>query len=469
MTNQYMELKSEGAKDTIAIIGGGLAGLTAAVILSQKGKNVTVIEKSSDLGGRARTTFKDGFYFNQGPHALYPAGSGPMILDELNVKYNGNRVDPKNYFVIKKDKTYPLPIKLNQLLTTKLLSGVKSKVEIIRFFMNLNKINLNKLDSTSFQDWLDYSFQNSDSKDFVRMLSRLATYTYNAETMSAKMALYQIKTALTGGVLYIDGGWQTLVNQLSETAKSNGTIFLRGKNVISVEKSNDHYTDAIHGDGGGTNDQTEWKIRLSGDIVLSFDNVIIATDPTQAYSLLKRIVTIKPAFLQQLEKMNKPSRVATLDIALSKLPNPNVYGAYGMDSPMYLSLHSAFAKLATGENGALFHAMKYLDSSAEPNPQQDRLELENLLDMIQPGWRNLVVRQRFMPNMIASNTVLYHTEGRILEQRPDFNVPGVGNLYIIGDWVGPEGMLADTSFASAKAAAVQILSESESIIIQNQS
>lgn len=469
MTNQYLKLVSEGIKDNIAIIGGGLAGLTAAVILSQKGKNVTVIEKSSDLGGRARTTYKDGFYFNQGPHALYPAGNGAKILDELNVKYNGNIVDPKNYFVVKKGKTYPLPIKLNQLLTTKLLRGVKSKVETIRFFMNLDKINLNKLDGTSFQDWLDYSFQNSDSKDFIRMLSRLATYTYNTENMSAKMALYQIRTALTGGVLYIDGGWQTLVSQLTETAKSNGTIFLRGKNVISIEKSNDHPIDAISRDEGRPNDQLEWKIRLSDGIVLSFENVIIATDPIQAYSFLKRIVTIKPAFLQQLEKMNKPSRVATLDIALSNLPNPNVYGAYGMDSPLYLSLHSAFAKLATGENRALFHAMKYLDSSAKPNPHQDRLELENLLDMIQPGWRNLVVRQRFMPNMIASNTVLYHTEGRILEKRPDVNVPGADNLYIIGDWVGPDGMLADTSFASAKIAALQILKESESIKMQNQS
>jgi phytoene dehydrogenase-like protein len=347
--------------------------------------------------------------------------------------------------------------------------GVKSKVETIRFFMNLNKINLDKLDSTSFQDWLDYSFQNSDSKDFIRMLSRLATYTYNTESISAKMALHQIKTALAGGVLYIDGGWQTLVSQLTETAKNNGTIFLRGKNVISVEMSNDHHNDSIHGDVGRPNDQVEWKIRLSDGIVLSFKSVIIATDPTQAYSFLKRIVTINPAFVQQLEKMNKPSRVATLDIALSKLPNPNVYGAYGMDSPLYLSLHSAFAKLASGENGALFHAMKYLDSSADPNPQQDRLELENLLDMIQPGWRNLLVSQRFMPNMIASNAVLYHTEGRILEKRPDVNVPGVDNLYIIGDWVGPEGMLADTSFASAKVAAVQILKESESIVIQNQS
>ena len=64
--------------------------------------------------------------------------------------------------------------------------------------------------------------------------------------------------------------------------------------------------------------------------------------------------------------------------------------------------------------------------------------------------------------MIASNTVINNNNG-ILENRPDIDVPGVDNLYIIGDWVGPDGMLADTSFASAKAVALKILNEKEGI------
>ena len=41
--------------------------------------------------------------------------------------------------------------------------------------------------------------------------------------------------------------------------------------------------------------------------------------------------------------------------------------------------------------------------------------------------------------------------------RPDTKVPKTENLYIVGDWVGSEGLLADASFASAKRAAEQIL------------
>lgn len=457
MTNQYLNVKMENSDDKtneIVIIGGGLAGLTAAVYLSQKGKNVTIIERSTEIGGRARTTVKDGFYFNQGPHALYADGIGPKVLDELNVRYNGKKVDSSNYFITKNGKIHPLPIKLSQLLKTKLLKGLTSKFETIAFFAKLNKMDLDKLDKINFQEWLDNNFKNSDSKDFIKMLGRIATYTYNAENVTAKLALNQIKIAVAGGVIYIDEGWQTLVDQLSNIAKRNGVKFVYGKNVVSIRQRYDT---------NGTNRQPLWKITLSDNTALSYHYVIIATNPSHVYSLLRTSTLIDPTFLDQLEKINRPARVATLDLALTGLPNPKVYGAYGLDNPLYLSLHSAFAKLSADGHGVLFHAMKYLDSSVVPNPVQDKMELEALLDKVQSGWRELVVRQRFLPSMIASNSFLDHDSKGFMKNRPDIKVPGVDNLYIIGDWVGPDGMLADTSFSSAKAVALKILNENRGI------
>ena len=111
--------------------------------------------------------------------------------------------------------------------------------------------------------------------------------------------------------------------------------------------------------------------------------------------------------------------------------------------------------------------MKYLDSSAQSNPRQDKIEIEEILDMVQPGWRKMVVWQRFLPNMIASNTVIYDSD-EFMENRPNIQVPGVDNLYIIGDWVGPNGMLADASFASAKAVALRILNGTKEIELQRE-
>ena len=54
-------------KSRIAIIGSGFAGLAAAALLAKEGHDVSVFEKNSQPGGRARTWEKDGFRFDMGP------------------------------------------------------------------------------------------------------------------------------------------------------------------------------------------------------------------------------------------------------------------------------------------------------------------------------------------------------------------------------------------------------------------
>jgi phytoene desaturase len=51
----------------IVIIGSGFAGLSAACFLSKAGYDVTVLEKQSTPGGRARQLKEDGFVFDMGP------------------------------------------------------------------------------------------------------------------------------------------------------------------------------------------------------------------------------------------------------------------------------------------------------------------------------------------------------------------------------------------------------------------
>ncbi|MFI1074149.1 NAD(P)-binding protein [Streptomyces puniciscabiei] len=60
-------------KPRVTVIGGGFAGLTAAITAAEAGATVTVYEAHHTLGGRARTA--DGPYrTNEGPHALYNGG-----------------------------------------------------------------------------------------------------------------------------------------------------------------------------------------------------------------------------------------------------------------------------------------------------------------------------------------------------------------------------------------------------------
>lgn len=63
------------SQQQITVVGGGLAGLTAAIACAEGGAGVTLLEAHEQLGGRARSA--DGPYkANLGPHALY--SDGPM-------------------------------------------------------------------------------------------------------------------------------------------------------------------------------------------------------------------------------------------------------------------------------------------------------------------------------------------------------------------------------------------------------
>ncbi|CAO0828012.1 hypothetical protein SMICM17S_00231 [Streptomyces microflavus] len=57
----------------IHVIGGGLAGLTAAITAAESGARVTLYESHRTLGGRARTA-EGPYRANEGPHALYRGG-----------------------------------------------------------------------------------------------------------------------------------------------------------------------------------------------------------------------------------------------------------------------------------------------------------------------------------------------------------------------------------------------------------
>ena len=66
----------------ITVIGGGLAGLTAAITCAEGDADVRLLEAHDQLGGRARST--DGPYkANLGPHAIY---SGGVLWDWLSAR-----------------------------------------------------------------------------------------------------------------------------------------------------------------------------------------------------------------------------------------------------------------------------------------------------------------------------------------------------------------------------------------------
>ena len=60
------------------MLGAGLAGLTLADALVQRGREAVVLEKLSQVGGLARTVRRDGFAFDLGGHRFHSAQTPPI-------------------------------------------------------------------------------------------------------------------------------------------------------------------------------------------------------------------------------------------------------------------------------------------------------------------------------------------------------------------------------------------------------
>src|SRR5262249_35020650 len=190
-----------------------------------------------------------------------------------------------------------------------------------------------------------------------------------------------------------------------------------------------------------------WHLALAGGGGRRCRAVVLALGPRAACSLLPAGAAPR---LRAFASEAVPIQAACLDLALRKLSRPSILCALGIDTPLYLSVHSSSARRAPA-GAALLHTMKYLAPGASAG-ENDVRDLEALVDRVQPGWREQAIERRFLPRMTVSHALVRADRGG-LRARPAAAADGLEGIFVAGDWVGPVEMLADASCASARAAA----------------
>jgi phytoene dehydrogenase-like protein len=75
-----------GNKYSTIVVGGGIAGLTAAAYISREGQKVLLIEKNRECGGLVNSFNRDGFHFDAGVRALEDAGIIFAMLKDLGLQ-----------------------------------------------------------------------------------------------------------------------------------------------------------------------------------------------------------------------------------------------------------------------------------------------------------------------------------------------------------------------------------------------
>jgi oxygen-dependent protoporphyrinogen oxidase len=116
----------------IVVVGGGIAGLSAAWELVRRGRRPLLLERDSRPGGVIRTEMVDDFVIDAGPDALLT--QKPAALDLCREVGLGDRLfpmlAPRTAFVIRRGVLVPLPeasflglpTEVQPFITTKLFS-----------------------------------------------------------------------------------------------------------------------------------------------------------------------------------------------------------------------------------------------------------------------------------------------------------------------------------------------------------
>ena len=409
----------------VIVVGGGMAGLAAAAYVGRAGNSVSLLERSSHVGGRAITNEMEGFRFNLGPHALYKKGPGAGVLAELGVPYTA-KTPLVRALLLRNEALHRVSLNPWHFMTAAILSR-SSKLWIGPALVSILRTKPASVRDVTVQAWLAGITPREDLRELLLAFVRVTSYCNDPTRMSAEIAVTQLKLA-AGGVLYLDDGWQVLVEGLRRAADFAGARLITNAKVTAIE----------HDDAGAL-------VRLDDGTARHASAVIIATDPKTAATL------VDDAGLRGRAERAVPVRAACLDLGLSRLPRPRDAFSLGIDRPYYFSVHSQTARLAP-EGAAMIHVAKYLPSADDADAETIERELEEFVDLVQPGWRELTIQRRFLPNLEVVSMLPSAGEGG-LAGRPGAEVSGIANVYLAGDWVGGEGWLSDASLASGKRAA----------------
>ena len=257
----------------VLVVGGGIAGLTAAACCAREGRSVALIEGTRTAGGRASTEEVEGYAFDRGAHALYSGGDADRVLASLGVTLPARKAFTAGSSVLWDGGVHPLPDGLGSLVGASWL-GPGGRMALAGWY---TRVGLGAAPTGSASEWL------ADLPDAVRAVAaalvRVSTYAGDLSRMDGRLVAAQVRLGATHGVRYVEGGWRNLVGALRHRAEALGVAIREELPARAVVP------------GAVTTDEGELQARA----------VILAVPPDRAEALLGAPLPPHPA----------PARVAT--------------------------------------------------------------------------------------------------------------------------------------------------------------
>jgi phytoene dehydrogenase-like protein len=200
----------------ITVIGGGLAGLAAAITCAEGGSDVKLFEAHQELGGRARST--DGPYkANLGPHAIYTGGTLWDWLTQRNLMPPIARPPLTGVRFRYSGAVHRTP-PLSLIPPGLRLRGRVAPVD---------------------QDFRSWVADHTDVRtaDFLSALAGVYTFYHDPGELSAAFVWERTQRLLLSPrptARFIIGGWTNLVDALERRARDLGVQIITGERIDAL-------------------------------------------------------------------------------------------------------------------------------------------------------------------------------------------------------------------------------------------
>lgn len=456
--------KNISAEKKVGIIGGGLAGVSAAIYLAERGFNVKIFEKESYLGGKVGSwpvSFDNGYSTNveHGFHAFFRQYYNLRnLLKKIDAfKYlipiDDYLILTKNYgnYGFKEISTVPI---LNILSMAR--TGIYSYKDAMlnpgfRKMTSLLSYNKEKtfsgFDSVSFKEFAD----DVKLPPEMRLMFTTFSRAFFAEPQYISMAeliksfhSYFLSNDL--GLLYDvlnddfeDTLWKPAENYLS---KYNSTILLDSK-ITSFKKDGNQFV---------INDER-------------FDYAIIASDVKGTKSIIKKSDYFKnkhPDFYNQMINLKQSQRYSVLRVWIDKDVREGIPFFIFTDALKILDSVTVYHRMEITSNdwvkqngGGIFELHSYAlpDDFPESEVRDQFLkEFEEYFPEIK-GYR---IKYEYL--QVKDDFTAFHTD--LFKTRPQVKTD-VENLFLAGDWVKLDNpaMLMEAATTSALFCANHILKQ----------
>lgn len=426
----------------VVVVGGGMGGVACGALLARAGLRVCVLERSGTPGGRARTDItQEGYRFNQGPHALYRHGRAWKVLEGLGIQPHGGVAPSRGWLLDGAGALHKLPGGAASMLATTALDAA-GKAALTGALVRLSGAAATAGPTEDCHAFLQRFVAHDGARQVLAALVRVSTYAGDLERLHAGSAMVQLWHAVRHGVIYPHGGWVTLVDGLVNALQQAGGMLATGATVTGMHRADQGFTVQTKRNPGGM-----WA-----------GQVVLAVPPRSACTLLEGMGARSAAWPDAA-----PVPAACLTLGLRRLPNPACNFVLGMAAPLYLSVHTVVAQLAADPRAAVVHLARYKTPGDEGrSPSSLRTELEGVMDISHTGWRAEVDCEQFLPHMMVAGALPMAAHGGVAG-RPGVDAAAVPGVWLMGDWVGGRGMLADAALASAQAAAQGVVADARRV------